>query len=62
MIFCDSNAHLTDSDANNRGSCEDGGRGDEEEEDGQDAVAETQVQQQQAARLPSLWKTMIQTN
>ena len=46
--------HLTDSDASNGGPSEDGGGGDEEEEDGQDAVAQAKVQQEQAARLPRL--------
>ena len=46
--------HLADSDASNWGACEDGGGGDEEEEDGQDAVAQTQVQQKEAAWLPRL--------
>ena len=46
--------HLADSDASNGGACEDGGWGEEEEEDGQDAVAQPQVQQEKAAGLPRL--------
>lgn len=46
--------HLADSDAGNGGPREDGGRGEEEEEDGEDAVAEAKVQQKQAAWFPSL--------
>ena len=55
LVSGDTFTHLTDSDASNGGAGEDGWGGDEEEEDGQDAVAQPQVEQEQAARLPSLF-------
>ena len=57
--------HLTDSDASNGGPSEYGGGGDEEEEDGQDAVAQPEVEQEEAAGLPRLvvwvriWTMMV---
>ena len=57
--------YLTDCDAGHGGACEDGGGGDEEEEDGQDAVTQAKVQQEQAAGLPRLvvwvriWTMMV---
>ena len=54
LVSGDTFTNLTDSDASNGGAGEDGRGGDEEEEDGQDAVAQPQVEQEQAAGLPSL--------
>ena len=50
----DTGIHLADSDASNGGAGEDGGGGEEEEEDGEDAVAQPQVQEKEAAGLPRL--------
>ena len=44
LVSGDTFTNLTDSDASNGGAGEDGGGGDEEEEDGQDAVAQPQVE------------------